>query len=189
MKVGAVVLAAGRGRRMGGSKHLLRVDGVPLLARVLETLARLEPIAQRVAVLREGDLDAERLALDLGAEVAWVPADRPGRSASVRAGVAAIAEDRALLVALADQPFLSAADFQALIAAPGPERIVHARYHGQRGTPVLFGAVYRVKLMSLRGSEGGRAVIEAHPEDVQGVDLDPLRGRDLDRPEDLEAPS
>ena len=188
MNVGAIVLAAGRGRRMGGPKHLLPVDGVPLLARVLDTLSAVTQVEQRVAVLRHGDSEGARLARDLGAEVAWVEADATGRSVSVCAGVAAIAEGRALLIAMADQPFLIAQDFAALIAPPGRERIVHARYDGQRGTPVLFAAAYRSALLALRGKDGGRQVITAHLDDVQGVDLDAWRGRDLDRPEDLPQP-
>jgi len=189
--VHAVVLAAGRGRRMGGPKHLLAVGEPPepMLARVLASL-RGAPVAGITAVLRPGDAAGEACARAQGA--AAVPMEDPeeGRAASVRAGVrAAPASAQGLLFALADQPFLGSFDFAALVAAfaAAPEAIVHARYDGERGTPVLFARRFWPELLALRGSDGGRRVIAAHPEAALGVDLPPRRGRDLDRPEDLRA--
>jgi len=184
------VLAAGRGRRMGGAKHLLPVDGRPMLARVVDAL-RASRADGVIGVLRPGDDAGAALLAELGADVAFAEPEDEGRAASVRAGVRAAPPDRDLLFALADQPYLRAEDFDALIArradGAGPS-IVHALYAGQRGSPVLFGAEHRDELLALRGSQGGRAVIAAHPRDAVGVDLEPERGRDLDAPADLDSP-
>ncbi len=195
MSVHAVVLAAGRGRRMGGSKHLLPVEGHPMLARVVEAL-RATRADGLVVVLRPGDDAGAALLAELGVDVAFAePADE-GRAASVRAGVRASPPDGGLLFAMADQPFLRAQDFDALIAAhaalaahgdgeAGAASIVQAIYAGERGSPVLFGAEHRDELLALRGAQGGRAVIAAHPGQAKGVELDPEHGRDLDVPDDL----
>jgi len=189
MSVQAVVLAAGRGRRMGGPKHLLPVEGRPMLARVVDAL-RASHAEGVVAVLRPGDDAGAALLAEMGVEVAFAePADE-GRAASVRAGVRAAPPDRDLLFALADQPFLRAEDFDALIrlrAGGAGASIVHALYAGERGSPVLFAAAYRDELLALRGAQGGRAVIAAHPGAAVGVDLDPECGRDLDSPADLDS--
>jgi len=191
LAVHAVVLAAGRGRRMGGPKHLLPVGepAQPMLARVVLSL-RTAGVSGISVVLRPGDASGEACALAYGAGP--VPAEDPeeGRAASVRAGVrAAPADASGLLFALADQPFLAADDFAALLAAfaAAPDAIVHACYAGARGTPVLFARRFWPELLALRGRDGGRRVIAAHPEAVRGVELPPLRGRDIDRPEDLGA--
>jgi molybdenum cofactor cytidylyltransferase len=185
--VDAVVLAAGLGRRMGGAKHLLPLDEKPLLAHVLEAVGGSRVRKTRV-VLRVGDVAGQSLSLELGAEAIWAETTGEGRAASVRAGVRATPADAAgLLFAMADQPFLGSEDFDALIAAfrEGRSGIVHASYDGARGTPVLFSAHYRDELLSLRDRQGGRVLMARHPTDVRGVALDPARGRDLDRPEDL----
>ena len=188
MSVLAVVLAAGRGQRMSGAKHLLPVDGRPMLAHVIDAL---RPVADGlVCVLRPGDERGAALLAELGVAVAWAePADE-GRAASVRAGVRAAEPGCDLLFALADQPFLRASDFATLIEArrESGAGIVYAAYGGQRGSPVLFAPAYRDELAALHGSQGGRAVLAAHPEDAHAVELDPERGRDLDRPEDLPRP-
>ena len=142
-------------------------------------------------MLAPGDSEGTGALAELEARgVRVVTAEDPeeGRAASVRAGVRATAPGSAgVLIALADQPFLGAADFDTLIRTfeAGGAGIVHAAYGGERGTPVLFAARYREALLSLRGREGGRVLILRHPDDVAAVELDLARGRDLDRPEDL----
>jgi molybdenum cofactor cytidylyltransferase len=172
---------------MGRPKHLIPVSGIPVLVRVVEALrsSRVHTIA---VVLRPGDQEGK--ALLAGLDVKWVETEdaEEGRAASVRAGLAALSrEAEGLLFALADQPFLLAEDFDALIErfARHDVGIVYAAYAGQRGTPVLFGAAYRSELQRLRGAEGGRVVILGHPDDAAAVALPPGRGLDLDRPEDL----
>ena len=189
LRVAAVVLAAGRGRRMGGStpKHLIPVAGTPMVVRVVRAL-RESRAEQVVAVLRPGDT-ASRAALEAaGASVVYAEGANEGRAASIRAGVrAAGPELDGFLFALADQPFLGPGDFDALIERLGerPDAIVHACYAGERGSPVLFAARFRGDLLRLRGSQGGRELIRRHPGDAIGVELEPEAGRDLDRPEDL----
>jgi molybdenum cofactor cytidylyltransferase len=189
-EVEAFVLAAGRGRRMGGAKHLVLLDGVPLAEHVLRAL-RHAAVSRVSIVLAPGDEPGRALAARLG--VAAIPAENAdeGRAASVRAAVrAARAETDAILFALADQPFLSAADFAALVDAfrSDPRGIARAQYAGVPGAPVLFAREHFAELLALRGKDGGRAVIAAHPERVRGIELPPEHGRDLDTPEDLPAP-
>ena len=187
MKVFAIVLAAGRGRRMGGPKHLIEVGGVPMVIRVAEALRSSRTDATAV-VLRPGDSHGSRLLSSKDIRTVYAEDREEGRAASLRAGVRAAPEDAALLIALADQPYLEAADFDRLIeAAEAGAPIVHASYDGQRGSPVLFAPRYRDELLALSGGEGGRVVIARHPDTARPVELDPSRGRDLDRPEDVES--
>jgi nucleoside-diphosphate kinase len=174
---------------MGGAKHLLPLDGVALAERVIRALAATS--ATRVSlVLAPDDAPGRALAAALG--IPAVPAEDPdeGRAASVRAAVRATgAAADAILIALADQPFLEPADYERLLAAhreaPAARSIVRARYAGEPGTPVLFARVHFAELLALRGKDGGRRVVEANPEKVLAVDLPPERGRDLDTPGDL----
>jgi nucleoside-diphosphate kinase len=184
----AIVLAAGRATRMGRPKHTLVVDGQPMVLRVVRAL-RAAGIGEVVVVLRADDTEAPRLlAAEAGVRMAVAPDADEGRAASLRAGVRSASPGaRALLVALADQPFLLPADFAALVAAfaRGVAEIVRATYADQPGMPVLFASRFREELLAARGEEGGRGVIARHPDRVALVPLDPARGRDLDRPEDL----
>jgi molybdenum cofactor cytidylyltransferase len=187
-RVEACVLAAGRGRRMGFAKHLYVLDGAPLLERVVRALSATAATPIRV-VLRLGDAEGLELARRLRVDAAFAEREDE-RSSSVRAAVRGVGPDAAgLLVALADQPFLESGDFAALLAEFGRDAqgIVRARYAGEPGTPVIFSRACFPELLQLEGRDGGRRVIEAHPDQVRFVDLPPERGRDLDTPEDLPA--
>lgn len=169
---------------MGGPKHLLAVDGQPMLLRVVRAV-KASRVERVVVVLRPGDEAARALLQGEGVSSVWAEDTEEGRAASLRAGVRALPSDHAVLFALADQPHLESRDFDRLLEAAGQAGIVHASYAGERGSPVLFAARYRDALLALRGAEGGRVLIRRHPDDTRGLELDPARGRDLDRPEDL----
>src|SRR5262249_50819191 len=161
-------------------------DGVPLAERVVRSVRATS--ARSVAlVLAPDDAAGRALARALGVRALAAESPDEGRAASVRAAVRACAPDTAaILIALADQPFLDPADLERLLAAqraaPAERSIVRARYGAEPGTPVLFARAHFAELLALRGKDGGRRVIETHADRVWPVDLPPERGRDLDTP-------
>ncbi len=171
---------------MGTPKHLIEIDGLPMLGHVLRALAA-SRAASLACALRVDDPRGAELARAERAEPVHVPHADEGRAASIRAAVEAAPLDASgLLIALADQPYLVTADFDALIAAheAEPSVIVHASYGGRRGSPALFPAALRHELLALRGEEGGR-VLFGRAAGLRAVALDPSRGRDVDTPADL----
>ena len=180
------MLAAGRGSRMGGPKHLIEIDGVPMLERVLRALSD-SRVARVRLVLRGGDAAGAALADRLAIPMTFAQTPEHGRAASVRAAIESIDDAvTGLLFALADQPYLLGSDFDLLLDAFARDGgIVRASYDGEPGSPVLFSRRFFPELTTLGPGEGGRAVLARHPGAVRNVPLDPARGRDLDRPEDL----
>ena len=171
---------------MGRPKHLIEIDAVPMLERVLRTLSD-SRVVRVSLVLRGGDAEGGALADRLG--IRWTSAEPPehGRAGSVRAAIGSVdAAAAGLLFALADQPYLLGSDFDLLLDAFAHDKgIVRASYAGEPGSPVLFARRFFPELAALGPGEGGRALLARHPEAVRHVPLDPDRGRDLDRPEDL----
>jgi molybdenum cofactor cytidylyltransferase len=175
---------------MGGAKHLARIDGRPMLARVIDAI-RASRFELAAVVLAPDDGPGRELVISLGAP--WVCAEdaHEGRAASVRAAVRAAPSDAAgLLVALADQPFLTEDDLDRLADAFARTMrgIVRASYAGEPGSPVLFGREHFDELLALSGRAGGREVVAAHEGAVVPIEIDPAHGRDIDRPEDLSRP-
>ena len=175
---------------MGGAKHLIAIEGRSMLVRTAGALLG-SSAGELVVVLAPADRAGVSALSEFesrGVRLVFAESADEGRAASVRAGVRAASPGAAgWLIAQADQPFLEAADYDVLIRSfgEGAAGIVHAAYAGARGTPVLFAARYREELLALRGREGGRSLILAHPGDLCAVALDPDRGRDIDRLEDL----
>jgi molybdenum cofactor cytidylyltransferase len=177
---GALVLAAGEGRRFGGTKQLAELDGRPLLEHALAAVAGISP---RVVVL--GHAADEILArVDLhGAEPVVCAGWAEGQAASLRCGLAALRAD-AVLVVLGDQPGITAAALDAVIAAGGDEDAVRATYDGVASHPVLLRRPLLERAGELRGDVGFRDLLrDARVREVEvGHLADPA---DIDTREEL----
>lgn len=197
--VGAVLMAAGAGRRLGGvPKALLRRDGETLLLRQLRLLqlAGAGPIAvvlghhaaQLAAVLQQ---QRSQGALE---QVGWVtnPAPDDGPATSLRCGLAALPPGLAtVLVALADQPLLEDGDIQAVLDAwrtrPPGTALVVPEHSGQPGHPIAFGAQLRSAILQAPASQGVREWRRSHPQQVHALPAAHARyTTDVDTPEDLQ---
>jgi molybdenum cofactor cytidylyltransferase len=153
---GALVLAAGEGRRFGGTKQLAELHGRPLLEHALAAVTAVSP---RVVVL--GHAAAEiRAGVDLhGAEPVLCEDWHEGQSASLRRGLAALADADAVLVVLGDQPGITASAIDAVLAEGGDEDAVRATYDGVPGHPVLLRRALLDRAGQLRGDSGFRDLL------------------------------
>ena len=145
--LGAIILAAGAGSRLGHvPKCLFRANGQTLLQRLLDTLDALE-LANVVLVLGQ-HADAIEQALHQRPVSAWLklvhnprPDDDP--AGSLHTGLRRLnANIDTVVVLLADQPLINADDLsQALQAfeqrAPG-QRVLLPSVNGQPGHPVVM---------------------------------------------------
>jgi CTP:molybdopterin cytidylyltransferase MocA len=138
--IAAVVLAAGEGRRFGGTKQLHPVAGRPMLEVVLATLAGAFP-GERVVVLgARAEAILDRVDLH-GARPVICERWADGQGASLHAGLAALgAGTEWALVVLGDGPFLDPAAVERIAAAAsaGDDRIAAADYGAGRSHPVLI---------------------------------------------------
>jgi molybdenum cofactor cytidylyltransferase len=189
--LGAIVLAAGEARRMGGRpKPLIERDGVPLVRRVVQ------------ALLEAGVGDVVVMVGHRADEIAWVLTDLPvrvvvneayssGHVSSLRKGIVELPDSVAVtLVALADQPLLEAADVTALLEAwarRGTARAMVPRVQDRRGHPVLLEASACSEILRGDAGYGAREWLDEHPDEVDWFDSDNVRYvEDVDYPEDLE---
>lgn len=190
VRVGAIVLAAGRSARlMGGNKLLLPLAGQPLIARVVDAVLAARTAAVHVVVAHEAALIRAALA---GRPVAFAAApENCGMGASIAAGIDALASsavDGALIV-LGDMPFIEAHHLDRLIdafAGAGGRAICVPSYAGRRGNPWLWPSGCFPDLIQLTGDVGGRALLETAAAPVQAVGMDDDAVlRDIDTPADL----
>jgi molybdenum cofactor cytidylyltransferase len=178
---GALVLAAGEGRRFGGTKQLAELDGRPLLEHALAAVTAVSP---RVVVLGHA-AEEIRASVDLhGAEPVVCEDWHEGQSASLRRGLAALAGADAVLVVLGDQPGITASAIDAVLAEGGDEDAVRATYDGVPGHPVLLRRALLDRAGELRGDSGFRDLLQNAR--VREVDVGHLADpADIDTREEL----
>lgn len=189
--VGAVLLAAGSGSRLGGRpKSLLELGGVPLIRRQLIALSG-AGVDEVVVVLGHHAEAIEAAVREFPVTLARNPSPDDGQASSVRIGLAALGGRLdAVIVALADQPLVNAQDVSALIGAfkkRGTAAMLVPRVNGEPGNPVIFEAALHDEWLAGEANAACRRWREANPERVQWLDTDNTRYRiDIDTPEDMQ---
>jgi len=190
--VGAVLLAAGSGSRIGTRpKCLLELGGVPLIRRQLIALSG-AGVDEVVVVLGHHAALIEPVVQDFPVTLVRNPNPDDGQVSSQRIGLAALAGKLdAVIVALADQPLINAQDITALIGAwkkrAEGAAVVFPQVGGERGNPVIFGADVREQILAGAADVGCRQWQAAHPDEVVPFVTDNRRYKvDIDTPEDLE---
>lgn len=186
LPLAAVLLAAGRARRFGGRKLEARLDdGTPLGLAAWRTLAGVVP--ETLVVVRDDDTDFRALLHAAGAQLVVARSADRGMGASLAAGVSAIDPRAAMIIALADMPWVAASSVAAVAAAVASGASIAApRYRGQRGHPIGFSPSHRAALLALDGDEGARSILVAHPDALRLIDVDDAGViADVDTPEAL----
>lgn len=187
MKLGVVLLAAGRSTRFGANKLLADFHGRPMICCALEAAKALN--ASRTIVIT-GCGKIAQLADAQGFGVVVNDAQQMGQSHSIHLGVQAMREMEAVLLMVCDQPYLTGASLERLAQryACSPQGIACLRDSTHSGNPAVFSRRYFAELLALEGDRGAKGVLRAHEDDllvVQTVRPDELA--DADTPETLEA--
>jgi len=190
LKLGAVILAAGAGSRLGGAaKALLRIGNHSYLEQAVRVAREVGLVEAVVVVAAPFGQAVAAHAQELGLRVVVNPDPSRGMASSVALGFAAIAEtcvDAAWLWPV-DHPFVTSATLQALRAALGDHAVARPRLAGRGGHPPLVARALWSQLAGCADLEGGaRGVLAAA--DVVEVEVDDVGVlRDVDTPEDARA--
>ncbi len=184
----ALLLAAGASQRLGRPKALLPYRGSSLIEHAAETL--LAAGCQPVLLVLGAEKDKARARVK-GLPVGIVECDdaKEGMSASIRAGVEALATAApaaaGLLLALVDQPLVTAGLLERLIAAGGEGGLAASDYGEAIGPPAYFAREYFAELAALRGDRGAKRILQAHRDRLRLIEF-PGGALDVDRATDYE---
>lgn len=101
---------------------------------------------------------------------------RMGMSTSIRRGLGRVSsKSEAILIALADQPFIETdlIDHLVDVYRQNPHGIVLPSYKGKRGHPVILNRFrYQEEIGNLTGDVGCRPILNRHPEDILEVEVE-----------------
>ncbi|HEY5075292.1 MAG TPA: nucleotidyltransferase family protein [Pyrinomonadaceae bacterium] len=185
-KIAAILLAAGRSRRMGAFKPLLPFGDRTVIECCIGNLraAGVENIV--VVVGHRGEEIREQLkTLDVRFALNSDPDSE--MSVSIARGVEKVSTGTgALIIALVDHPAVPPETIKLLIDAwSRGARLVQPEHGGQGGHPVLIDLAYRDELLALDPQGGLRALFAAHRDELRRVPAEsPYVARDMDTWED-----
>jgi molybdenum cofactor cytidylyltransferase len=193
-RIAAVVLAAGLSRRMAPRNKLLLSAGAggPMVAQVAAKCCA-AGLADVLVVLGH-QADAVEAAVRAGVPactLGFIRAENyaDGLSASLCAGLSAVAEDvSAAIICLGDMPLVSSDIIARLAAAYDPDEgrvIVVPTCRGKLGNPVLWDRRFFAEILALRGDTGARGLLRKYADQVHEVEAGEAVLLDFDTPESL----
>lgn len=182
MKIGCVILAAGRSERFGGDKLHATFFGERLIRLAMQAVPEGCP-----AAVVTGDSSIAALARAHQMTVVWNHRPELGISRSVRLGTMAMTQYDAICFLVADQPLLRRESVSRLLDEwrMHPDHIIRAAHNGKPGNPCVFPRAFFPALCALQGDRGGSAVARSFPEKVIPVELPERELMDCDTPEAL----
>ncbi|MDA8048864.1 MAG: molybdopterin-binding/glycosyltransferase family 2 protein [Rhodospirillales bacterium] len=191
--VAAIVLAAGRSRRMAPQNKLLisGPSGKPIITRVVDNV--LSSAARPVLVVTGHQAeDVERALAGRPVRFVHAPDYAQGLSASLKAGIGAVPPECAgAIVCLGDMPLVTGRMIDRLLGAFDPDEgraIVLPNFRGKQGNPMLWDRRFFPEILAISGDIGARFLLAKHTEVVAEVEMaDDAVLRDIDTPEALAA--
>jgi len=175
-RIGAILLAAGQGSRMGGvPKSLLTLQGVPLINRQLIALSG-AGVDEVVVVTGYHHAFVEPAVEQFPVKVVRNPHPEDGQASSVRLGIEALGSNfDAIIMALSDQPLINASDITKLIAAFKQRlsgEILMPVVNGQRGNPIVMSGSVMGQIIESGQNMVCRKFMDQHPELVTPYETD-----------------
>jgi len=189
--IAAIVLAAGRSRRMAPHNKLLVTDknGKAMIARVVDNV--LSSNARPILVVTGHQAEQVEHALG-GRPVRYVhaPDYAEGLSASLKAGIAgAPPECSAAIVCLGDMPLVTGRMIDRMLSMYDPHEgrlIVLPTFRGKQGNPMIWDRRFFEEILQISGDSGARFLVGKHAEVVCEVEMaDDAVLRDFDTAESL----
>lgn len=192
-ELSALILAAGRGTRMGQTKQLLDLAGLPILERVIRNVLS-HPFTEIVTVVGfEADEIKARIRIE-DERFRWIvnPHYAKGQSTSLLKGLKDC-RNPSIVIFLGDEPFVKEATVQHVIASG---RATHAHTHEPfvlrptfeniPGHPVFLGNVRSAAFSHLSGDRGAKCILRQMARRYLIPVTDPGVVLDIDTPADYE---
>jgi molybdenum cofactor cytidylyltransferase len=188
--VAALLLAAGRSRRMGAFKPLLPFGDKTVVEQCVANLrnARVQNI---LVVVGHRANDVREQLKNYDVQFVLNPDPDSEMSASIACGMEQIDEKKkALLIALVDHPAVPPDVIDLLINEwrSGDGKLFQPEHDGRGGHPVLIDLTYRDELLKLDPERGLRAFFDRHGDERRRLPVDSrFVARDMDTWEDYQA--
>lgn len=189
-QVGLILLAAGESRRMGTSKQLLSYRGSSLIRHAV-TMAVASECQPTIVVL---GANSDRISWeinDLPVHITYNAQWQRGMSASIATGIEAMLEIEtnfdAVIVALADQPLITASVYDCLIKSyyQNEVKTIASNYSNTVGVPALFDRALMPELLDLKHQGGAKQLLQKYSDRAFDLNL-PEAAIDIDTPEDYQ---
>jgi molybdenum cofactor cytidylyltransferase len=187
IRIAGVVLAAGSSTRMGQNKLLLELGGESLVRRAVRAAIEAGLVPVIVVLGHEAARVQDQLS-GLSFVPIWNPRHAEGVGTSLKAGVTAAADAQALVIMLADMPFVTPDMVATVITRyrASRARLVVSRYGTVDAPPICYDRSLFGELLSEPGERCAKRVVRRHIDVATIVSWPEEALRDVDVAADYE---
>jgi len=169
-KIAIIILAAGKSKRMGFAKQIIRINNEPLLK---ITLDKIESISEETYCVlgANKDLILEEIHFNNTVVIDNINYEK-GLSSSISICIEFFEKKNlnydGVLFVLGDQPAIETEYFLSIIKAFNEHKtkIIATNYDGKAGVPALFPKSFFKELKIIKGDKGAREILKNKPKSI-----------------------
>jgi len=185
-KIACLILAAGKGTRMGSQKQLLTWNDTTLIGNMIDTASAVFD-DDIFVVLGSGKNEIQNELSKYNIQEIHNPYWKQGIGSSISVGIKKLESYQGVLILLADQVFLEVGHLKKMVQSFefNSGKIFASTYKNMQhpAVPMLFDQIYFDALMELNGNIGAKNILKMYKKSVVQIDT-AIDFMDVDTPED-----
>ena len=166
--ISAILLAAGKSKRMNGENKLTKkINGIPLINKSIKSILE-SSINELVIVTGYQKAIIENIIKkNEKIKFAFNEDFESGIASSIKKGLMSLNEKtKFFFVSLGDMPLVNSKDYDQLISLKDKKEIIVPYYKGTQGNPILFSISMKEKIMNIKGDVGAKQILEFNKEKI-----------------------
>jgi len=171
--ISAILLAAGKSKRMGGENKLAKkIQGIPLIKHSVRNILA-SSIGELIIVLgHQKRIVEEVIGKNEKIKFVFNKDFESGMASSIKTGLYNLSEKtEAFFICLGDMPMVNSNIYNQLIKSRNQKNIIVPTYNGQQGNPVLFDKSMKEKVMDITGDVGAKKILELNKDKILNLEI------------------
>tara|TARA_Y100000590_G_scaffold330232_1_gene375075 strand:- start:277 stop:852 length:576 start_codon:yes stop_codon:yes gene_type:complete len=160
--ISAILLAAGKSKRMNGENKLIKkIQGIPLIKHSINNILA-SYIDELIIVLGYQKEIVEKI-IDKNKKIKIVFNNNyeSGMSSSIKIGLNKLSsKTESFFICLGDMPMVNYDIYNLIIKSKDKNEIIVPIYNDQQGNPILFNKSIKEKIMTITGDVGAKKILE-----------------------------
>ena len=171
--ISAILLAAGKSKRMGGENKLVKkIQGTPLIQLSVKNILN-SSVDELILVLGYQKEIIEKL-INKNEKIKFVfnKNFESGMASSIKTGLDHLSNNtESFFISLGDMPMVNANIYNQLIKSKDIKEIIVPTYKGKQGNPVLFSKSMKEKIIEITGDAGAKKILNLNKNKILNIEI------------------
>ena len=171
--ISAILLAAGKSKRMNGENKLTKnINGKPLIKYSVENIIK-SSVDRIIIIIGHKSNDIKNL-IPKSKKIKFIfnKDYKSGMSSSIKVGLNNLPKKtQSFFICLADMPKINKDIYNQLIKHSKNKEIIVPNYKKQKGNPVLFSISMKDEIMNIDGDQGAKKILDINKDKVFNFEI------------------